>query len=57
MAPQIVDRARKSDRLAVPKASGRQLTPPAAPVLVGCDPVFSALSKEKHANYPGRCLA
>jgi len=26
-------------------------------VLVGCDPVFSALSKEKQANYPGRCLA
>jgi hypothetical protein len=57
MTPQIVDRAHKSDRLPVPKASGRQLTPPAAPVLVGCDPVFSALSKEKHANYPGRCLA
>jgi len=40
----------------VPKASGRRLTPP-VPVLVGCDPVFSALSKEKQANYPGRCLA
>lgn len=57
MTPQIVDRTHKSDRLAVPKASGRRLAPPAAPVLVGCDPVFSALSKEKHANYPGRCLA
>ncbi len=57
LAPQIVDRTRKSDRLPVPKASGRRLTPPAAPVLVGCDPVFSALSKEKQANYPGRCLA
>ena len=57
MTPQIVDRARKSDRMPVPKASGRRLTPPAAPVLVGCDPVFSALSKERHANYPGRCLA
>lgn len=55
--PQIVDRTNKSDRLVVPKASGRRLTPPAAPVLVGCDPVFSALSKEKQANYPGRCLA
>jgi len=55
-APQIVDRTRKSDRLLVPKASGRRLVPPAAPVLVGCDPVFSALSKDKQANYPGRCL-
>ena len=57
LAPQIVERTRKSDRLLVPKASGRRLTPPAAPVLVGCDPVFSALSKDKQANYPGRCLA
>ena len=56
-APQIVDRTHKSDRLLVPNATGRSLTPPAAPVLVGCDPVFSALSKDKHANYPGRCLA
>jgi hypothetical protein len=57
-APQIVDRTRKSDRLLVPKASGRRLTPqPAAPVLVGCDAVFSSLSKDKQANYPGRCLA
>jgi hypothetical protein len=54
--PQTVDRTRKSDRLLVPKASERRLTPPAAPVLVGCDPVFSALSKDKQANYPGRCL-
>ena len=57
LAPQIVDRTRKSDQLPVPKATGRRLTPPAAPVLVGCDPVFSALSKDKQANYPGRCLA
>src|SRR5262245_48876620 len=57
-APHIVDRTHKSDRLLVPKASGRRLTPqPAAPVLVGCDAVFSALSKDKQANYPGRCLA
>jgi hypothetical protein len=55
--PQIVDRTRKSDRLQVPKASGRQLTPKAAPVLVGCEPVFSALSKDRQANFPGRCLA
>jgi hypothetical protein len=56
LTPQTVDRTQKSDRLLVPKASGRRLTPPAAPVLVGCDPVFSALSKDKQANYPGRCL-
>ena len=56
-APQIVDRTHKSDRLLVPKASRRQMTPPGAPVLVGCEPVFSALSKEKRANFPGRCLA
>jgi hypothetical protein len=56
LTPQTVDRRQKSDRLLVPKASGRRLTPPAAPVLVGCDPVFSALSKDKQANYPGRCL-
>jgi len=56
-APQIIDRTNKSDRLQVPSASGRRTTPPAAPVLVGCEPVFSALSKEKRANFPGRCLA
>jgi hypothetical protein len=57
LVPQIVDRARKSDRLQVPRASERQTTPPAAPVLVGCEPAFSALSKEKQANFPGRCMA
>jgi hypothetical protein len=55
--PQIVDRRHKSDRLQVPRASGRQLTPRPAPVLVGCEPAFSSLSKEKQANFPGRCLA
>ena len=57
LAPQIVDRTHKSDRLQVPRASERQITPPAAPVLIGCEPAFSALSKEKQANFPGRCLA
>ena len=57
LVPQIVDRARKSDRLQVPRASEKQITPPAAPVLVGCEPAFSVLSKEKQANFPGRCLA
>jgi hypothetical protein len=52
---QIVDRRHKSDRLQVPRASERQITPP-APVLVGCEAVFSSLSKEKRANFPGRCL-
>jgi hypothetical protein len=56
-APQTVDRAHKSDRLQVPRANGPRLAPPNAPVLVGCEPVFSALSKEKQANFPGRCLA
>jgi hypothetical protein len=56
-APQVVDRTHKSDRLQIPRASGRQITPPAAPVPVGCEPVFSALSKEKQANFPGRCVA
>lgn len=56
LAPQIIDRTHKSDRLLTPKASGRRLPPPAGPVLVGCDPVFSALSRDKQANYPGRCL-
>jgi hypothetical protein len=54
--PQMVNRTHKSDRLSVPRASGRRLIPPKAPVLVGCEPVFSALSREKQANFPGRCL-
>ena len=55
--PQVVDRTHKSDRLPVPRATGRRTTPPNAPMLVGCEPVFSSLSKEKQANFPGRCLA
>ena len=55
--PQVVDRTHKSDRLPVPRATGRRTTPTNAPLLVGCEPVFSALSKEKQANFPGRCLA
>lgn len=57
LAPQVVDRTHKSDRLQVPLTSGRRLVPPNTPVLVGCEPVFSALSKEKQANFPGRCVA
>jgi hypothetical protein len=55
--PQVVDRTHKSDRLQVPRANGRRLAPSGAPVPVGCDAVFSTLSKEKQANFPGRCLA
>jgi hypothetical protein len=54
---QVVDRTHKSDRFPLLRATGRRTTPPNAPVLVGCEPVFSALSKEKQANFPGRCLA
>ena len=57
LIPQVVDRTHKSDRLPVSRATGRRTTPPNAPMLVGCEPVFSALSKEKQANFPGRCLA
>ncbi len=55
--PQVVDRTHKSDRLQVPRANGRRLVPVGAPVPVGCEAAFSTLSKEKHANFPGRCLA
>jgi len=55
--PQVVDRTHKSDRFPLPRATGRGTTPPDAPVLVGCEPVFSALSKEKQADFLGRCLA
>lgn len=55
--PQVVDRTHKSDRLQIPTASGRRVTPPNTPVLVGCDPVFSSLSTAKQINFPGRCIA
>jgi hypothetical protein len=57
MSSQVADRTHKSDRLQVPRANGRRVIPQGAPVLVGCEPVFSALSKEKQANFPGRCLS
>jgi len=53
---QSVDRAHKGDRLPLPLVNGRQNGPTEIPVLVGCEPVFSPLSKSKHANYPGRCI-
>ena len=56
--PQMVNRAHKSDRLKVPLANGRQMAPPIAPaMLVGCEPVFSALSGAAAANRPGRCVS
>ena len=54
--PQVVNRAHKGDRLKLPVTTGRQMTPPRAPaMLIGCEPVFSALSTSAYANYPGRC--
>jgi hypothetical protein len=56
--PQIVDRTHKADRLQAPMANDRRKTPPSAPpVLIGCEPVFSALSSGARANFPGRCVA
>ena len=56
--PQIVDRTHKGDRLQAPMANDRRRTPPSAPpVLIGCEPVFSALSSGARANFPGRCIA
>ena len=57
VTPQVVNRARKSDRLQVPVTTGRQKTPTAPAMPLGCEPVFSALSNSAYANYPGRCLA
>jgi hypothetical protein len=57
-ATQAVNRAHKGDRLQIPTANRRRMSPPIAPAsLVGCEPVFSALSSSAHANYPGRCVA
>jgi hypothetical protein len=54
--PQIVDRTHKGDRLQAPMANDK--TPLSAPpVLIGCEPAFSALSSGARANFPGRCIA
>ena len=56
--PEIVDRTHKGDRLQVPMTNDGRKTPPSAPpVLIGCEPVFSALSSGVRANFPGRCIA
>lgn len=54
---QIVDRTHKSDRLPVRALSGRQTLPQGMPVLIGCEAVFSPLSKGNQSNFPGRCLS
>jgi len=55
---QVVDRTHKADRLQVPSANGRRMSPPRAPaVLIGCEPVFSSLSANSRANFAGRCAA
>ena len=54
---QSVNRIHKGDRLPLPTTSSRPIAPRAAPVLVGCEPVFSALSNSRRANYPGRCIS
>ncbi len=57
---QIVNRAQKADRLHVPAAIGRRMTPPNAPAMampIGCESVFSSLSAGAQANFPGRCIA
>jgi hypothetical protein len=56
--PQIVDRTHKGDRLQFPAANDRRNTPSGKPaMLVGCEPVFSALSSGARANFAGRCVA
>ncbi len=54
--PQVVDRTKKSDRLKVPRATDRR-PPLGSPVLMGCEPVFSALSTGKRSNFAGRCVS
>jgi hypothetical protein len=56
--PQIVDRSHKGDRLQFPTAHNRRKPPVGKPaMLIGCEPVFSALSSGARANYAGRCVA
>ena len=57
LSGQVVDRARKGDRLHVPLANqpASPRTTPAMPI--GCEPAFSALSTGAYANFAGRCLS
>jgi hypothetical protein len=55
---QVVDRTRKADRLQLPLANGRRVSPRRAPaIMIGCEPVFSSLSASSRANFAGRCVA
>jgi hypothetical protein len=54
---QNVDRTHKSDRLKIPTRSGRQTVPQNTPVLIGCEPAFSPLSKGNRSNFAGRCMS
>ncbi len=54
---QVVDRTHKSDRLPIRTLSGRQTLPQNTSVLIGCEPVFSPLSKGNQLNFPGRCIS
>jgi len=57
-AGQVVDRTHKADRLQVPLANGRRMSPPRTPAVpIGCEPVFSSLSANSRANFAGRCAA
>ncbi len=57
-AVQSVNRAHKGDRLMLPAAADQPQLPVKSPaiksptVLVGCEPVFSALSASAHAILP-----
>jgi hypothetical protein len=56
--PQIVDRTHKGDKLRIPSANNRRNTPSGNPaMLIGCEPVFSALSSGARANFAGRCVS
>jgi len=54
---QVVDRTHNSDRLPTGTRSGRQTFPQNTPLLIGCEPVFSSLSKDNRSNFPGRCIS
>ena len=55
---QHVNRTNKGDRLLVPTATGRQLTPKQQPpLLIGCDPAYSPLSGGVRTNIAARCVS
>ena len=55
---EVVDRTHKADRLQLPLANGRRVSPPRQPaVMVGCEPVFSTLSASSRVNFAGRCVS